>query len=277
MSTYQSIYKERCYADGSPHYWDPQPMESEPFTLFGEDDELCDESWGADRTVSRVLALGLHLELPVGQWVYDARKELSGLDGQKDTVLALLKSNIKDEHAHDKGFRLAAKAYPLIGNDYEEAGLIADRWLSNSEHPLAKAAISEVGIFLVTLGVMRVVGGRSLCTFAARISHDEARHVSTNRSVLFDMGYRPDQPTNSLMELRKDTLAWAMEYLNVPSDVLGDKLNADYLIEQSTQLITTGTAPEFDELVYMADHNLPFELSNSDMYDRGGEEVLQLV
>ena len=270
MTTYQSLYQSRCDREGNPHYWNPQPLERHPFTLFGDDDDVCNESWGVERTISRILSLGLHLELPVGQWVYDARK--SELD-VPDIARQLLKSNIKDEHAHDRGFRLAAEAYPLLDGDYDEAGAIANEWLSNTEHPLAKAAISEVGIFLVTLGVMRIVGGRSLCTFAARISHDEARHVSTNRSVLFDTGYRPDKPSPSLMKLREDTISWCMDSLDIPEDILGSQINVDYLIKQSTSLIETGEAPDFDDIVYMADHSLPFELSNAEMYDR----VLELV
>ena len=270
MTTYESLYAQRCDAKGNPHYWNPQKIEYARPTLFGDDDLICEDSWGVDETIKRVLALGLWLELPVGQWVYDARKsELNIPDSAKE----LLKSNIKDEAAHERGFRMAADVYPVDEKTYNEAGLIAQQWLDNSEHPLAKAAISEVGIFLVTLGVMRVCGGRSLCSFAARISHDEARHVSTDRSVLFDTGYRPDMPSNSLMDLRRDTLAWSMEHLNIPADETGgDTLNADYLIEQSDSLIKTGEAPDFDDLVYFASHVLPFEVGNSEMYDRVPEE-----
>lgn len=276
MLNYDYLYQSRCNSKGVPTFWKPLPMTKTPFVLFGDDDLICDPSWGVESTIKRILALGLHLELPVGKWVTEGRKQLR--DELPESAAKLLHSNIRDEATHDQGFRYAADAYGIsytgnLSTEYVEAGVIADAWLSNTDHPLAKAALSEVGIFLVTLGIMRLCGGESLCTLAAKISHDEARHVTTNRSVLRDLGMHPEAPVQSLEKLRRETIDWVFQDLNIPADDLGEDtdINVDYLLGQSDLLVTTGKAEHLNDLVMFSDYNPPFEVTNASMYDRVAE------
>lgn len=275
MATFKSLLESRSYLsdDGKlvPHFWRPEPMVKKPYTLFADDTMLVDESWNIDKVIQKIISLGLFLEMPVGEWVLEGRKrELSNLPKE---ALTLLQTNISDETAHDKGFKFAAKAYPVSSEIMNEASVIAEAWLSNKEHPLQKACFAETGVFLISLGVMRLVGGESLCSMAEQIARDESRHVSTNRGVLNALGMSVNVPPTSISNLVTDTLDWFLDGFSVPGDDIAEDFdfNKDFLMRSSASLIATGLAPAFDSVLNFQVHTLPFEVGNAKVYSRTTE------
>jgi hypothetical protein len=266
-TTYEKLYLQRCY-NGVPHFWNPQDLTTEPYTVFGDDDFPVQEDWGVDTAIKKTIALALQLEMPVGEWVGDfTRKE-----GERVSPIAqtLLKSNIKDETFHFRGFQKAAQAYPISDKIMQESAYIGDRWLSDPSHTIAKACFAETGVFLISLAILRLLGGKELANLAEQVSVDESRHVATNRGILVDLGESCTTPTFSLIGLIRDTLDWVCDGLNVPGDVLGEdfNFNRDFLLASSDELIQHGTAKQLNELMSFAVHSLPFEVSNEALYTR---------
>jgi len=271
MQTIQDVYASRCYRDGDrliPHFWTPKPFVASPFTLFGDDRSPVREEWGVGETLSLIIGLQLCLELPVGDFVNSAR--LGGDLPSGEVWRLLLQSNAKDEVGHQGGFEYAAAVYPVAENHQLICEVVGDRWIEIQKryHPLLAPMVLEVGVFLVLLGVLRIVGGRSLMNLAARVAVDEARHTTTNVSGLLALGIDPYNIPKELDDLRRDTLELVVANLDVPEEKLGDRLNKDFLIRASDELIQQGIAPDFDDLAFVADRSLPFEISNEETYSR---------
>lgn len=266
--TYESLLANRSY-NGKPHFWDPKPIEKVPHSLLFDEDLVCENEWGVDEAIQRTLALGLFLELPVGEWVLDGRKrELNNLP---ESAKILLQTNIADEAKHDKGFRLANEAYFISKSVLSEAQGIANEWLSNVDHPLVKARNAETGVFLPAgLAILRLVGGKSLSDMAEQIARDESRHVTTNELAIRDLGFNPGSPTQSIRELIKVTLDWLVGDLNVPSDEIGElyDFNKAFIMEESDNLIERGIAPRMNLLFDVQINQSPMEMSNSSLYQR---------
>jgi hypothetical protein len=246
MLTYQALYDARCRY-GKPHYWKPQDLPLTPLEF---------ESGGIPAVIERCLALALCLEIPVGTWIAEATRQELPVD---ELTLRLLRSNIGDENVHLHAFKRAVEVYPVSDSVLADAEAIAQEWITAPGHPIEKAALTEVGVFVpATLAVLRIFGGQSLSSLAASISKDEQRHVSTNRGVLKDLGYDPFAPSLSLDVFRYHTLAWMLDGLNVPEMAL-DK---DFFIECSTELVKHGYSRELDQLTAGADYVPPFEKEN---------------
>jgi len=272
MTTFAKLYQDRCYETADrqivPHFWNPQPVELVPHSLFADDDDVCEEHWGVDIAVHKVLALALQLEMPVGAWIGDfTLKETLRIP---DEAIPLLKSNIKDETFHDKGFRLAAEVYPINPVLYQQAEYIGSLWLENSATTLQKACFAETGVFLCSLAILRLAGGKHLAKLAEQVSRDEARHVATNRGLLEALGDSCTVLPSALKKLVPDTVAWISESLNIPGSAICEDFdfNQKFLLASSKELIEEGTAQRLDSLMNYATHTLPFEVSNKSLYSR---------
>jgi hypothetical protein len=263
MSTFAELHQDRCYlADNKwvPNFWNPLPIKSAPYTLFGDDSEPVLPEWGVEQTISRILALGLSCEIPVGEFV------LSGLSKElpDDPILNVaLKANIADEARHYKGFSYAIDTYGCEPVDLAQAAKLTQMWQDFPAHPIAAAAALETGVFLCTLGALRLCGGRSLSDLAARIAFDEYRHVAMNCGIVSILGC--DTDFRSLIE---STIDWLFAPLSIPAERTGVTIDRDFFMNAAFDLVNNGKAAELDNLVYYASHTLPFEVDNAELYDR---------
>jgi|SanBayMetagenome_1026888.scaffolds.fasta_scaffold00372_6 hypothetical protein len=215
---------------------------------------LVQMSQGVPETVSKVIALALTLELNVGEWIADAtKKELP----VTEDAYKLLLSNIGDETLHYRAFQYAAEDYLL--EDYKDTQAIFAEWNTDDYHPIMKAAYAEMGVFLVSLSILRLFGGESLSMLAGNVSRDEMRHVATNRGVLANIGHDFKQ-VGAIDKLVEKTLDWMMSDLKVPG------LDKDFFMTQSKLLISDGYAPELEELTNVADDYSFFESPNALLY-----------
>lgn len=253
--TYQSLYESRCRY-GKPFYWKPQVLKKEAFDF---------DTDGVPECLERILAMALHLEIPVGSWVANANKQDLPIS---DVAHKLLRSNIGDENVHFYQFKHAVNAYGVSDQVMAEAEEIGKMWEQNESHPLEKAQLAETGVFLTSLSLMRIAGGNSLCTVAMLVSQDETRHVATNRGILKDIGIDPSAPNQPLENLRNTTLDWLLEGLNLSGEYLGFDFNLDreFFKEQATSLVTTGRSEVLEELTDGSSYTPPFESANRYLY-----------
>jgi hypothetical protein len=271
VKTIEQLYLDRCYLTDEgkpvPHFWSPNPIKKVSYTLYGDDTSPVLEEWGVSPVIEKVLALGLRLEIPVGEFVNAAAKK----DLPDDPfVKRLLTSNVSDEARHYEGFNSACRNYGVGSRFIQEAQEIEARWKEavSTCHPLEVAQVLEVGIFLVTLGILRIAGGKELATMAARISEDESRHTVSNRTVLYMMGIDPTNPPKRLRSLTYETLDWVLDGLDISEEDVGEQFNKDFCIRASDELIETGRAVDYDSVIFLSDHFLPFECRNIDLYSR---------
>lgn len=270
-TTIEQVYLERCYLGEHgrpvPHYWEAKAFPHTPFTLWGDDRLLVHRDWGVWETIELIIASQLELEIPVGDFVLEAvRKDLPAGKIWKP----LLKSNSADEHRHLQGFEFAEAVYPVSQEARDKCVAIAARWRDAQKryHPLLVPMVLEVGVFLVSLGILRIVGGRALMNLAAQIARDEGRHTTTNVTALLELGIDPYHPPKELDDLRRDTLEVLVEQIDVPEREVGDRLNLDFLIRASDELIYTGDAEDFTDMSFVVDRHLPFEIDNNQLYSR---------
>lgn len=270
-TTYAKLYNERCQGD-KPTFWIPRPLNSVVPCLFGDETLSVDESWNVLPALQRCIALALQLELPVGEWVGAFTNSEKGKISKE--VDRLLKSNIKDETYHLKGFQFAAKSLPISQDIIDESVLIGKAWDSNSSHTIVKAGYAEMGVFMLTLAILRLTGGPELADLSQRVAEDESRHVATNRGVMKDLGFNPALPETSIQRLINDTLAWVVGDLHIPGDDLCEDFdfNLQFLRESSRELVEQGKASRLDELMSWRQHILPFESPNFMQYSRSTED-----
>ena len=263
MASITQFYKERCYLTADeklvPKYWHPQVIDPVPYTLHADATRVCDPAWGVHDVVQRILALGLELELPVGEFVADYL-----VAEERNSLKLLLKSNVADEAHHFRGFQLAVAAYPLSEAVKTQAKEVSDSWMAMKESTpsIALAAALEIGVFLPSLAALRLFGGSSLSRMADGISRDEYRHAAVNRMLVDRSGY-------TLMDLSGlvlGTIAWIFQGLDIPKSVLGANVDWKFFEKASYDLMLNGSAQELDDLVNYADHLLPFEISNHKLY-----------
>ena len=255
MDSYLRLYQARCY-EGRPHFWKPQPIgEIKPQLLSlepVEDEEVIE-------VIQKVIALGLNLELPVGRFVHEAcNKDLPS----SPHVKTLLKSNEADEAAHYRGFLYAQEQ---VKSPYlQEASLIRDKWEGLPNHPIELARHLEVAIFLVSLGFLRVLGGKELDLMSMEISKDEARHVSTNTQVCEDLSLS----SSNLEKEGEEILDFLFSGFSFRHPLLDYTLNLDFFLEESRSLLEDKVAPRLQELVDFGTYRPPFETANKKLYSR---------
>lgn len=271
VSPYQQLYLERCaIVDDTPKpvFWQPQAVPRDSFCLYGDQNLPVQPDWNCDRVINKLLALGLELELEVGEFVKSAQSKSDIPDDP--FVKKLLQSNIADEAKHFKAFDYARKSYNVDLENVREASNLRELWqfLTNKEHPLLIAMALEIGVFLPFLGCSRLFGGKAIATMAKRIAEDEYRHIITNRTLLDDIGIDAWNLPKSILSAIRQTIAWAIDDLNIPESMVDEDFNLDFVLRASQELIETGQAQDLDDVCFVADHILPFEVSNASQYDR---------
>lgn len=230
--------------------WTPQHIPRSPLEV---------DTPEATAMIDRILAMGLYLEMPVGAFVGQATKRDLPIPA---IALKLLLSNISDETIHFQAISKASVVYPVSEKSRLDAQAIAKEWDVASSHPLEKAALIEIGSFMVALAVLYFVGGDSLANLGFDIARDEIRHVAAHRAILRMIGLTPDNPPESIMNLRKQTVDWMIGDFTHP-DLW---LNKDWFLEQSLLLVTTGQSKELNELTGGSLYKPPFESSNRRLY-----------
>lgn len=255
-STISSLYHDRCkVVDGKhiPTFWQPVALDPEPMCVYGDRRNPSSPEW--QQVCQRIISLALDLEVEVGGYVLKGiTKELPSADA---TLVPLLKSNAADESRHFRGFQYAQERYGSSGN----AKLLSKLWgiQTDKQHPVAIAGILEAGVFLVSLGILRVFGGPALTKLSMAIAEDEFRHVCTNYAVAKALGAW--SPMRDNLDLVDATLEWIM------GDFKGEGVwNLTNMRRWSRELLHDQDSPEFDGLTWYTTHTPPFEVSNSHLY-----------
>lgn len=207
---------------------------------------------GAENTVSRAFALRL-LELPVKEFIIEglSRADSQGLgeDGK-----ACLMRNTQDEERHDTALNNCVSVYADYNKQDEvTAKQILAAWNSLEDHPILKVACMENGVFFVLLPILRQFAGPSARTTALDISADEVLHVQSHRYASKELNQRPSL---KLDNLRKATVAWMVEKLNVAG------YTKEQFMKASDNLMYKGIAPELN---FTKTYTVPsfFEKNNS--------------
>jgi hypothetical protein len=249
LTTFRKLENERIK-------WKPQPLLNKPYDLPLES--------GIDSFVARSIALGLVLELPVGEWVNESKKALKKVISETllEDALVTMGRNVKDEGVHYKAFKYAQEAYPVSVEIQQEAEFIAKAWDKHTDNPLLSATLAECCIFLPSLALLRLYGGESMSTLANDVSRDEYRHVATNRAMLEYSGYPLEKVNPATKKLQQDTLNWLIADFSDPS--LG--IDLEWLSEQANILLYEGHAPELEEITLNSEYTPPFESSNKYAY-----------
>ena len=213
---------------------------------------------GAEQTIGRCLALRV-LELDVQAWVQATRNtpELPLVP----EALRCLELAAEEEQNHDAVLNMAAERFAqyISREDKDTAYELQSLWRSHPDHPIVKAAVLESSVFFVLLPILRLLSGcATLRVISNDISSDENRHAAQNRQMAMDLGY---SWSPSLDKLRRDTVAWLVETLNVPNNRLG---NPDVWLRSSDSLLERMEAPELKE-TRRATYLAFFEIPNSSL------------
>lgn len=271
--TLQDLYAARCTKSETgkltPHFWQPMASPKRPLCLLADEHRQID-SPEAELSIKRMIALGLELEIDVGKFVLEQSR---GEVPDAPFVKELLKSAVADEARHELGFRYAADSYGVA--DVAEAKELRNKWVAMADkyQPLAVAGVLEQEVFLVTLGIMRLVGGAGLNDLAIRIAEDESRHVATNRAITKWLGVEFNKDVTDLVD---ETLHFAIAGLDI---AVTDKLslNYDFAVSASRELRDTGTARKLDRATRVAVHRMPFEVANKSLYSSRATESGETV
>ena len=202
--------------------WKPAEMEY----------ELIGEEYGRLATIQKAIALGLALELPVGDFTLSASKgDLPAEQGVVDLLIA----NSTDEDIHYSGFLSAERAFGCPEKYKQEANQLAELVINHPDHVVAKSGYLELGVFFVTLPMMRKLGSVGLKLLSENISRDEAIHVSTNFLIIDQLDLKVSQ---SLNQLRIEAVEWVASELTMPG------MGRAYWRRQSDKLVANRQAPE---------------------------------
>ena len=175
------------------------------------------------------------MELPVGDFISEALSEIP----QK--ARELLESNVKDEIKHDLALGYITNAHGVDDKAEAEALRLREAWLKHPDHTILKALVIERAIFFVLLPFFRFNGDAGLATVSADISRDEQVHVACNSLVSLELGLKP---SNSLDKLRKATINWIMQPLQVENS---DRyLSKKFWLDASDRLMYEGKAPQLN-------------------------------
>ena len=254
MNPISELYFSRC-KDGKPTFWRPEAVPLQHICYYSDNTRLSDHN-GYDM-VRRIIGIGLDMEVNVGRYVMNGlKKDLP--DGGPHLTL-LLRSNAADEARHEAGFKEANKVYGRATD--KQLRQLVSAWsdeANRSSNPISVAGQLEVGVFLVTLGLMRIVGNSGITRLAIKIAEDEYRHVQTNHAISTALGLWG----NPNLDLIDSTLEWVFG-LGLPElpNITFDKLR-----QYSRELLSDLNSPEFDDLTWYSFHHLPFELDNNYLY-----------
>jgi hypothetical protein len=255
-SSIASIYADRCRLDTNGHlvptFWNPTDLAKEPMCVYSDRRRPTSPEWQA--VVKRIISLGLGLEVEVGGYVLQGLTKK--LPNAGKYLLPLLKSNASDESRHFKGFQFAEAQYGSEGDVSSLARVWGAKTLN--QHPIFIAGLLEAGVFLVSLGLLRVFGGPSLTRLAMQIAEDENRHVVTNVAVAKAVGAWSPGYEGACIDM---TLEWIMGGWYGEGDWTIDNLK-----RWSRELMIDRESPQFDKLTWYTTHTPPFEVDNNHLY-----------
>ncbi len=251
----QNLYDFKCKENGSPHFWTPQELDAHEYTFGGD--------FGISETISRVLSLADVLEVEVGAYIGEFIRKLD--EKTTDGIVGkLLKAFIKDEAVHAHQIKYALQTYPVSDWHRNEAALINEEWKSAGGHPLQKSSTLEVGVFLgCSLPILLRLGGHSLLWVSEMIAKDEFLHVAGGRGILNKLNYGA---VDNLIRLQRKTVAYITEKLNIPSQHFGFEVNTDWFLQQSNELIVSGSSAPLTRWTDISIYRAKFENSNKFMY-----------
>jgi hypothetical protein len=196
---------------------------------------------GAEETIGRCLCLR-HLELDVQSWV-NATRFTPDLPVVPE-ALRCLELAAEEEQNHDKVLNLAAEKFAsLISPQDEQTALqLRQAWVEHPDHPIVKAGVLESSVFFVLLPLLRLLSGSAtLRVISNDISNDETRHAAQNRQLAADLGY---SWSPSLDRLRRDTVAWMVDKLQMPQHRLGQP---EVWLQASDSLLERLEAPQLQD------------------------------
>jgi len=214
---------------------------------------------GAEVTVGRCLALRV-LELDVQTWV-DTVRCTPELPLCAEAVRCLELAS-EEENNHDIVLNMAAQRFSdlISEQDQQTAYQLQTLWREHPDHPIVKAGVLESSVFFVLLPILRLLSGSAtLRVIANDISTDESRHAAQNRQMAIDLGYTWSP---SLDKLRRDTVAWMVETLDVPGHHLGNPQpwlqSSDTLLERmEAPLLQDTRRPSYIAFFEQANSGLP--------------------
>jgi hypothetical protein len=244
--SFKYLYEKRC-RDGKPYYWKPQEIIKMPLLEEGATDQI-----GA------TLAAAELLEVDVQEYISETFRNDERSSGRiSPTAKKLLLSNIADESVHATQFRKASETYGYKDADWIVADSISQEWLDAPGHPLQKAALLEIGVFVAcSLPLLLRFGSNSLGWVAKMVAEDEQRHVATNLGILTQLGYDPFDYPAELTKLRESTVAWLTQDLKI------NEINQDWFLKRSEEMATQGFSEELQRFTSMSRDVMPFEVSN---------------
>lgn len=214
------------------------------------------DQYGKDM-LSRIIGLGLEMEVNVGRYVINGLKK--DLPNGGPHLGLLLRSNAADEARHELGFLEASKVYGRYSD--EKLTTLVQDWTqeaANSSNPILEAGELEVGVFLITLGLMRLVGSPGITRLAIKIAEDEYRHVQSNHAISTALGLW-GHPNLDLIDATLEWV-WGSGLPGLPDVTLSG------LKRYSRELLSDLNSPDFDNLTWYSFHHLPFELDNGYLY-----------
>lgn len=268
-----TLYKNRCsQIDGKlrPHFWQPKSIKHTSPSLYSNPKNICPKDWGVDSALSRSLAVNKFLEDDGAGYYVGAALQGSEKLPDHPVIKPLLTSNVKDEKFHQRGIDDLCNLYSN-SIDLEKAQKLANHWRDfiDKYHPLMPVAVLETAVFMPTLGFWRVFGGETVADAAYHIASDEMRHVQSNRSILFALGYNPHKTPQDLLELVKQTLDWVFQDLSIPTNTT-EKF--DWTIENlfgvAEDLLEKDESPNYNDTCFYADYFAHFEDSRKVAYGR---------
>lgn len=250
MPTFKELYDARCQ-NNKPYRWTPQPLQRHKLPILND---------GIPEALERVLASALVLEIDVAQYLAEGWKsDIKGKDTVPEYAEKLIESNIPDESVHLAQFEYAIAVYPVRQQYLDEAQQLSQAWSEDENHPLIKATLLELGVFVpCSLPLLLRVGGLSLGWVGQMVSQDEQRHQATGRAVCSLLGMNPHKPSSSLQKLREETIRW----------IVGDGYikrwgySVEWFLQQSNLVTAGGVAPELSRWTNVPRYKPPFESEN---------------
>lgn len=226
--------------------WEPNSPKPNTETLSDFTD--CEK---LNQVMSRCLAL-TPLEPAVADFITEGLDRID-LFKVSDAAINTLTLNIQDEVKHELALTRSIAAWKDYDQTQEvEAAQFINRWTNTKLNPILVSAVLEQCFLMQGLVVYSRFGGLSLRVTAQDISADEVRHASSNKAVAMLLGERP---TKSLLDLLRDTVAWAFDGLNHRG------LTQERMLKNSLTLLKTGKS-DFTEtaegVVYA-----PFEIKRN--------------
>lgn len=181
-------------------------------------------------TVQKCLALAMALEIPVGDLVLDGLHLKRNYRKLPSDVEYALIHNANDEATHYEAFSVAYKGHQVESTPFDSDMAALLHGLPVGYHPVYLAGYLELGVFMVTLSMLRRYGSSPVQTLVADVSRDESTHVLTNWALTdeYSLGTEGDR----LRKWRHDVMTWLTSSL--PNE---GKYTPSFWLEQSDSLI----------------------------------------